>query len=491
MNIQQLFNELKRLSESPSSSNNKEDNIEMLIPPEKQKQIFKESSQKQHTNLSCWNAYLNHLCLEAFQEIILEELDISSKSLTIPASEELAVFWEFVNGTPIRLNDISVLLIPHETTELEQIEVPQEWIDIPSLAADYYIAFQVESEIDSLDNSEEDSFDFASIELVGVTTHQTLKQKGQYDQSKRNYCLDVRHLFSLNVMRTSQQINLQVSTPILDLPALSKNRKNDLFSILSKDSPTSPRLDVSFEEWGALFEDKAWRTELYCSKLSVPVSLTTSDSANNIVPVPVRLTRWLERNFSEGAKAGWTPDLALEFRSQNSVTRYLTEQLYRSQNEKDTIKYAESLAKIEPNNLEAINVLSNLIQKTQNPTHRWNAALVLGKIDPNHEKAAVRCYKFLDIGSQKVKLSVAIAKNQVDQTVKILVELRETFSESHKEMREFPNLGLEILDQQGNLIAEGQKAEEGLCLQLDGEMGEQFSIQIRLDDWKICENLEV
>lgn len=264
MDIQQLYNKLKQLSDFPSQFNH-EDRIKTLIMPDKKQQIWQESTQKQNTNLSCWNAYLNHLALEAFKEIIFEGLDISSpsESLTIPKTEELAVFWDFVNGTPMGLNDSSILLVPQKTTELEYIEVPQEWIDISNLAADYYVIFQIEIEAEFSDNELEDNFDRASIELVGVTTHQTLKQKGYYDQSKRNYCLDVRHLFSLNVMWTSQQINLQVSTPIQDLPTLPKERKDYLFSELEKSLLSSPRLEIPFLQWSGIFGNRQYRQQLY------------------------------------------------------------------------------------------------------------------------------------------------------------------------------------------------------------------------------------
>ena len=35
------------------------------------------------------------------------------------------------------------MLIPSEAIDDSELEVPQEWVDIPSWAADYYLAVQI------------------------------------------------------------------------------------------------------------------------------------------------------------------------------------------------------------------------------------------------------------------------------------------------------------------------------------------------------------
>ena len=54
------------------------------------------------------------------------------------SSPNTPAFWEFVNGTAILLNERRVVLIPSEAIDNRELEVPQEWVDIPSWVADFY-----------------------------------------------------------------------------------------------------------------------------------------------------------------------------------------------------------------------------------------------------------------------------------------------------------------------------------------------------------------
>ena len=75
---------------------------------------------------------------------MLPELSAASEtSAQIASSENL---WEFVTGFALNLGKSRLVIIPSETIDTDEFSVPQEWVDIPELAADYYLAVQVNFE---------------------------------------------------------------------------------------------------------------------------------------------------------------------------------------------------------------------------------------------------------------------------------------------------------------------------------------------------------
>ena len=147
------------------------------IPPNLQEQCWQQS--QAHTNDSRrWNAHLNQVCLSVILDWIRTEEAPEATSWLAPAAA--SAVWEFVNGSAINIGDQRLVLIPTEVIE-DDLEVPQEWVDIPSWAGDYYLGVEV-------------SLDGASIRVWGYTTHQALKTLGNYDSDDRFYFLDAEEL---------------------------------------------------------------------------------------------------------------------------------------------------------------------------------------------------------------------------------------------------------------------------------------------------------
>ena len=92
---------------------------------------------------SRWQGYLNQLTLSAFLSWIQEE-ETAKEGLE---SFTQANLWEVVNGTVIDVSGAKLALIPSEAEDLEELRVPQEWIDIPELVADYYLGVQVNVDV--------------------------------------------------------------------------------------------------------------------------------------------------------------------------------------------------------------------------------------------------------------------------------------------------------------------------------------------------------
>jgi hypothetical protein len=163
---------------------------------------------------------------------------------------ELRSIWNFVNGSVITVEAVRIALIPTDAIDQTELEVSQEWIDIPQWAADYYLAVQIaESEI----------------RIYGYATHQQLKA-GTYDPNDRTYGLDVEDLNAdLNALWLSYSHFTpdQTRAAIAPIPTLPTAQANQLIERLSNPSILLPRLEIPFSTWAALFENSRLRQRLY------------------------------------------------------------------------------------------------------------------------------------------------------------------------------------------------------------------------------------
>jgi len=240
-----------------------------------------EQSQNQaySNNAACWNAYQNYLCLKAFNIWLAAETDLPDRPTVWPHLSELPSFWEVVNGTVINLGETRLVLIPSETINLEELRVPQEWVDIPNWAAHYYLAVQL--------NLEE-----RWLRVLGYATHYQLKHEGKYDPMDRTVCLNRESLVEdLNVMWVARELFTSRRLVVKPLPTLSSQKAEALLNQLSQPSPYSPRLDAPFEQWAALVANCDWRQHLYQRR---------SQYVNAPKP-PVNLSQWFQSIFA----AGW------------------------------------------------------------------------------------------------------------------------------------------------------------------------------------------
>ncbi|MBW4594886.1 MAG: DUF1822 family protein [Brasilonema angustatum HA4187-MV1] len=249
------------------------------ISPTIQAQSWQQS-QVYATPSSRWCAYINQICLHAFLDwISTEDFPQASVWYSFPGTP---AFWEFVNGTAILLEGRRVVLIPSEAIDDSELEVPQEWVDIPSWAADYYLAVQVQP-------------DGEWVRIWGYTTHKELKSLAHYDSVDRTYCMDARHLTKdLNAFSLSYQFcgEEQIKVAIAPLPQLSTQKAENLVQRLGNSSVTFSRLGVQFATWGAVLENEQWRQRLYQQRQQ-------SQSSQ----MQVNLSRWLEGIYDNSWEA--------------------------------------------------------------------------------------------------------------------------------------------------------------------------------------------
>jgi hypothetical protein len=194
-----------------------------------------------------WMAYLNHLCLTTCLDWLIPDY--------VPAAEielngaGLRSLWQAVNGCVITVGHIRIALIPTEAIDQTELEVPQEWIDIPEWAADYYLAVQI---------------DGTEIRLYGYATHQQIKSAASYDPSDRTYCLDGTALNpDLNALWLSYaRISIdQTRAPLSAIAPLPDSQADAL--ILRLQNSLIPRLALPFTMWAAFVREAPLRQRLY------------------------------------------------------------------------------------------------------------------------------------------------------------------------------------------------------------------------------------
>lgn len=268
-----------------------------------------QESQMYATPNSRWRAYINQICLHGFLNWVkaeyVPEASIWHSSPGIPA------FWEFVNGTAILLKEKRVVLIPSEAIDDSELEVPQEWVDIPTWAADYYLAVQVTP-------------DGEWIRIWSYITHSELKSVADYDQVDRTYCIDARHLVKdLNAFWITYEFcgTEEMKAKIALLSELSTVQAENLVQRLANLSVTFPRLAVPFTTWGVLLENQQWRQRLYQERLRyLPQAAPMQFSQ-----VQVNLSRWLEQIYDDSWQAIETffepnsSSLAFNFRTSSGL----------------------------------------------------------------------------------------------------------------------------------------------------------------------------
>jgi Protein of unknown function (DUF1822) len=244
------------------------------IPPPHQEEAWQQS-QRHATPSSRWNAYVNQLCLDAVLESIQTE-HTTEASAWLDATQIPSV-WEFVNGSAITVGNKRFVLIPTETIDDGELEVPQEWVDIPSWVGDYYLVVQLRPEGDYL-------------RVWGYTTHAELKSEGNYEAGDRVYCIDGEDLSDdMNSLWVKCQFYPEAKTiaSVERLPELPATQAENLIHRLSNSSVTFPRLAVPFSLWGSLLENVKWRQNLYQSRLGT------------VSPAIVRLGEWLQGRFED------------------------------------------------------------------------------------------------------------------------------------------------------------------------------------------------
>lgn len=390
----------------------------------------------------------------------IQDLGLSAKFA--PPGE---IAWEVVNGTAIELQK-RLVLIPSDAIDIEGFGVPQEWVDIPSWAADYYLPVQVD-------------FTEKYIHIWGFVSRRSLKAKGEYDAIARTYYLEQDSVIaSLDLLWVALDY-LDEKPEVASLSSLSEDDAKALIEQLSQPSSYSPRLEVKFEQWGALLERLVWLEELYQRRME------------RVQPQLVRLLRW----FDGVVEAGWqtmedwlnAKSLTPAFRSKKvRGIRLDTQELV-----KQAIAQLYSSRQVAlPTNPKPESALVHLMQTTEDDTTCWQAAEYLWAIDPHHPNAAIR--RIMDLGIQlmgcPVALMVAVLRKP-DHRIGVL--LRAYPTGSHNKLP--PGLQLLGVNENGasipglEAVARNEPLDEYISLYFSADEGDRFGVKLVLADANITE----
>jgi hypothetical protein len=205
-----------------------------------------------------WQALLDRLGVDTFLAWLKAEHSPHARIWEKEAT--LASFWEVVNGAAIEFDGYRAILIATSAIDGEELRVPQEWIDIPSWAGDYYLSIYVDPEV-------------GEIRVLGYTTHRNLKAKAEYDPSDRSYSMAGEDLVSdIEILWLAHQLCPQepLRAPIAAIAQIPLEQAENLLHRLGDKTIIRPRLAVPFALWGALLEHHGWRQRLYQQRLGLP-----------------------------------------------------------------------------------------------------------------------------------------------------------------------------------------------------------------------------
>lgn len=228
-----------------------------------------------------WQAYLNRLSLHAVVQWLREDEDRNARPW--PRESSIASVLELTHGAAVQLSDgTRFTVVADEATDDREVCIPQEWVDIPSWAAQYYVAAQVEPEE-------------GWVRLWGFATREQVIVRGRYDAGDRSYCLDSEALTQdislLNVTRELCPVDSPQSE-VVPLPPLPLAQVESLVQRLGNPELVLPRLAVPFQQWGALLEHDGWRQRLYRQRAGLPDWRS--------------VTSWLREGVSDvAAQLGW------------------------------------------------------------------------------------------------------------------------------------------------------------------------------------------
>jgi Protein of unknown function (DUF1822) len=203
-----------------------------------------------------WTAYLNRLAWAALRPWFAEQYP------QFACCQMMATVWEFISGFSITWQNATgssckSIVIPSDTLDVNELRIPQEWIDIPDWVGDYYFAAQVNPEM-------------GQVQLWGYATHQQIKQQGSYCDRDRTYTMAYRELIQdFNVLWVAQKLcpDEELRCEVAAIPPLAPAQAEALITRFGQSAIAVPRLEIPFALWAALIDHPRWQQQLHAARL--------------------------------------------------------------------------------------------------------------------------------------------------------------------------------------------------------------------------------
>jgi hypothetical protein len=299
-----------------------------------------------------------------------------------------------VNGFKIEIDRVTVVFIPSDATDLEGFEIPREWVDLPNWAADYYVPIQAISE---------DNF----IHLWGIISHREIKSVAKLDPNFQTYEVDSSDLTQeldilWNICELSGQNRFDRPTlKITPIPPMEIDAARIAIAKLQcQDTSFSPRLELSFQTWGAI--------------LDTPEYLAIYRSSSN----PNRLTQWMS-DVGVNLNLGWqtissflNPPRLVGYMNADRIDFNIAPDPLNTQAQIDVAigtMFERANLKLPQKIASSALLLSYFIKNTTDESLRWKAAEYLWAIEPDADRYLPRRIKDLGIDIEGYQLGLMVS----------------------------------------------------------------------------------
>jgi hypothetical protein len=382
---------------------------------------------------------------------------------------------QLVDGFVLTVANIRIVFIPSEDLDYCGFEIQQEWVDLSNWAADYYVPIQVD-------------LDGKFLHVWGFISHRDVKAQGEFDRISRTYIIGSQYLSDEleDLWLTCELLASGEMSPeraaILPLPELLPHTAQGLIdNLLKNKSIFSPRLDLSFAQWGSLLNQPKY-LKIYLNPPTEPEPIVAAVNVP-LLKIVTRLSDWLDGQS------------AVIYEDWKSIREFFKTPQFSTGDH--SIDLVEQLTVCPQSNLmyrsigTSTNILAEIIQNTKSQNERWDAIECLWKLDPNH--LALPIYKLLDLSlflhGEQLSLLVSILPTKVGK-LGILIRL----SPNRKQTKLPLGISLSLSAEDGSLSRE-IIAQDGnyQCLQLifDSDFGDLFSICVTLNDNQISKHFQV
>jgi hypothetical protein len=165
--------------------------------------------------------------------------------------------------------------------------------------------------------------------------------------------------------------------------------------------------------------------------------------------------------------------------------------LLHDRNKGNQLRAADLLGRVEPGNAEAISALTNLLKTTKDDDVRCQAAVSLGKLDPENSAAGVRIGKIIELtirlDTARVLLEITLLPEGSDRTnvyLRVLPVRSKTLP---------LNLEVFVLGEDGEVLWEEQADSDTNRFQNDfsGTIGDCFQVKVAYQEVSITEDFTI
>jgi Protein of unknown function (DUF1822) len=444
---------------------------------------------------------LNRIAIEQISNYLVD-MGLVVKTAFPTEDSYLSLVSKVVDGFVILVSGVKVAFIPSQNIDLAGFEIHQEWIDLDNWAADYYVPFQIVGVGEAsacAEASRNENCEYNYLHLWGFISHQSIQQKADLDRTLRSYEIDSADLITLDTLWVScELVGKGIASERGKVPHLAPLSTSAAAATIDRlqqhQSVFSPRLLLSFEEWGAIMN-----TPEYLHRYAHPV------------PAITKIANWFHSQVTtiDRVAQGW---LTIEqiyqqpqllpgyYHTRGQKDRFLVSGVALS-NEQEINRAVNNLYTNQnptcqvdlPANIDSpLVLLTYLIQHTTEQTLRWQAAEYLWQIAPENSQNWQRRIKDLGLVIQGHKLGLMVAAIPLlDGTYAILNRVYPIGSEAYLP----PNVQLSLLSEHGERLyhveSRSTVMDSYIQFYFTASVGDLFSICINLNGASINEAFSI